>query len=214
MGDDDAGNDTIDGSATEAKQREEKPRVKRQREPTRKPCTIDWGAIKRDWNVGLTAKEIAEKYGVGLSSVYSRAQKDKWPDRETMIQSRPDPETPKAVIQRAIEKAAEKTISQQMPAVNELMRQRLNEWFERILATSDKLQRQIESKAEGHLEVEEIKSLSSSAETIDRVARRTFGLDSPGASTVSVFSVASPSINCPVIDVDALPLASPASVAQ
>lgn len=178
----------------------------------REKGSIDWGPIKRDWNNGVAVAEIREKYGIGLSSIYSQAKRHRWTRRETIIRGKTVPVNPTAVASKAVEKAIETTVSQQVPAIQQAVREKLNVWFQKVLVTTDRLHKQVDEMSEGRLEVEEIKSLSSSLETVDRIARRTFGLDSPAGSTVSVFSVSAPVVSCPVIDVEPIPEATPASV--
>ena len=114
-----------------------------------------------------------------------------------------------------LKETVQREVQLMAPALAAEARRKLNDWFERVLSTTEILHRQISDASSKRLEVEEIKSLSSSLETVDRIARRTFGLDSPtgSASPVSVFSVASPAIACPIIDVDTLPEATPATPA-
>ena len=198
---------TVDTTATEAKE-EREPRGKREK------GSIDWGPIRKDWNGGVSVAEISEKYGLSQSTIYSQAQRHRWPRREILAKGRVAPIKAEVVASKAVEKAIETTVAQQVPAINAVVREKLSAWFEKVLATADRLHSQVDMMSGGRLEVEEIKSLASSLETIDRVSRRTFGLDSPGQSPVSVFSVASPAVLCPVIDVETIPEATPASSPQ
>lgn len=178
----------------------------------REKGSIDWGPIRKDWNGGVSVAEISEKYGLSQSTIYSQSQRHRWPRREILAKGRSAPINAEVVASKAVEKAIETTVAQQVPAINAAVREKLSKWFEKVLSTADRLHSQVDIMSGGRLEVEEIKSLASTLETIDRVSRRTFGLDSPsGAAPVSVFSVASPAIACPIIDVDSLPEATPAT---
>lgn len=201
------GKQPIDATRTEAETQKEEGKQPGRREKG----SIDWGPIKRDWNNGVAVAEIREKYGIGLSSIYSQAKRHRWTRRETIIRGKTIPVNPTAVASKAVEKAIETTVSQQVPAIQQAVREKLNAWFQKVLVTTDRLHKQVDEMSEGRLEVEEIKSLSSSLETVDRIARRTFGLDSPSGSSVSVFSVSAPVVSCPVIDVEPLPEATPAA---
>lgn len=202
---------TVDAAATEAKEGKEPRGEQRER---RAKGSVDWAPIKRDWNNGVAVAEIREKYGIGLSSIYSQAKRHRWARRETIVKGRTVPVSAPAVAAKATEKAIEQAVSAHAPAINSIVREKLAAWFEKVLVTTDRLHKQVDAMSEGRLEVEEIKSLSSSLETVDRIARRTFGLDSPAGSPVSVFSVSAPTISCPVIDVETIPETTPASVPQ
>lgn len=200
------GKQPIDAGPTEAEaQREEGKQPGR-----REKGSIDWGAIKKRWNNGESVGEISQATGVKEATVYSHAMRYRWPKRQMLYGGRKAEVKAPAMVEKAVEKAVEIGVTNQMPAINAAIREKLGQWFEKVLKTTDRLQSQIDSYADGRLEVEEIKSLSSSLETVDRIARRTFGLDSPSGSSVSVFSVAAPVVSCPVIDVEPIPEASSA----
>ena len=197
----------IDAIRTVAETQKEEGKAKGRREKG----SIDWGPIRKDWNGGVSVAEISEKYGLSESTIYSQAQRHRCPKRYLLAKVRQAPINAPVVAAKAVEKAIESTVSQQVPAINAVVREKLAAWFEKVLATADRLHSQVDMMSGGRLEVEEIKSLASTLETIDRVSRRTFGLDSPSGSTVSVFSVAAPTVQCPIIDVEPIPEATPAS---
>jgi hypothetical protein len=198
---------SIDAPVTEAKEGKE-PREKKAK------GSIDWGAIKKRWNNGESVGEISQATGVKEATIYSHAMRYRWPKRQMLGGGRKTTIEAPALVEKAVEKAVETGVATQMPALNAAIREKLSAWFEKVLKTTDRLQSQIDSYADGRLEVEEIKTLSSSLETVDRIARRTFGLDSPSGSPVSVFSVQSPAVLCPVIDVETIPESAPASSPQ
>lgn len=180
---------------------------------------IDWGTVKRLWTSGMSVADIVSATGVKRGSIYSHAERFNWPTREEVRASvatiAPDKVRLPDVALKHADELIKQTVALHAPAVNETVRKRLDEWFQKVLSTVSSLQRQIDAHAERRCEVEEIKSLSSSLEVVDRIARRTFGLDSPsGSAPVSVFSVSSPAIACPIIDIDTLPEATPATAAE
>lgn len=197
----------IDAAATEAKEGKE-PREKKAK------GSIDWAPIRKAWSRGLPVAQIAKEHGVKEMTIYSQANRHRWPKREAVLKGKIATVDPKELAQKAVEKSIEKAVMEQAPAINNAIKEKLNAWFQRVLTTSDKLQSHIDAMADGRLEAEEVKTLSSSLETVDRIARRTFGLDSPAGSPVSVFSVSAPTISCPVIDVEAIPETAPASSPQ
>ena len=198
---------TVDTAATEAKEGKE-PREKKAK------GSIDWAPIRKAWSRGLPVAQIAKEHGVKEMTIYSQANRHRWPKREAVLKGKIATVDPKELAQKAVERSIEKAVIEQAPAINNAIREKLNAWFQRVLTTSDKLQSHIDAMADGRLEAEEVKTLSSSLETVDRIARRTFGLDSPGQSPVSVFSVQSPAVLCPVIDVETIPEATPVSAPQ
>lgn len=198
---------TVDAGCTEAKEGKE-PREKKAK------GSIDWAPIRKAWSRGLPVAQIAKEHGVKEMTIYSQANRHRWPKREAVLKGKIATVDPKELAQKAVERSIEKAVTEQAPAINNAIREKLNAWFQRVLTTSDKLQSHIDSMADGRLEAEEVKTLSSSLETVDRIARRTFGLDAPSGSPVSVFSVSAPTISCPVIDVETIPEATPASSPQ
>jgi transposase-like protein len=198
---------SIDAAGTEAKEGKE-PREKKAK------GSIDWAPIRKAWSRGIPVAQIAKEHGVKEMTIYSQANRHRWPKREAVLKGKIATVDPKELAQKAVERSIEKAVMEQAPAINNAIREKLNAWFQRVLTTSDKLQSHIDAMADGRLEAEEVKTLSSSLETVDRIARRTFGLDSPAGSPVSVFSVQSPAISCPVIDVETIPEATPASSPQ
>jgi hypothetical protein len=198
---------SIDASCTEAKEGKE-PREKKAK------GTIDWAPIRKAWSRGLPVAQIAKEHGVKEMTIYSQANRHRWPKREAVLKGKIATVDPKELAQKAVEKSIEKAVMEQAPAINNAIKEKLNAWFQRVLTTSDKLQSHIDAMADGRLEAEEVKTLSSSLEVVDRIARRTFGLDGPAGSPVSVFSVSAPTITCPVIDVETVPETTSASVPQ
>ena len=202
---------TVDAGRTEAKDGKE-PRGKRGR--TAKRMDVDWVMVKRRYLDGEPAMQIAEELGIPCQTVYSHIRRSKWPKPvPRAIAKTVAPVLAKTVAQQT-QDIVKQEVTSQAPAIAAEARKKLNDWFGKVLRVTDTLHRQIEDASERRCEVEEIKSLASSLETVDRIARRTFGLDSPSGSPVSVFSVQSPAVLCPVIDVETIPEATPASSPQ
>lgn len=207
------GKQPIDAGRTEAEaQRETEGKAKgKGKGRTLKRMDVDWVLVKRRYLDGEPAMQIAAELGIPCQTVYSHIRRSKWPKpAPRAVAKEVAPVLQKTVAQETAE-IVKQEVSAQAPAIAAEARRKLNDWFAKVLRVTDTLHRQIEDAAERRCEVEEIKSLSSSLETVDRIARRTFGLDSPAGSTVSVFSVAAPVVSCPVIDVEPIPEATPAS---
>jgi len=202
---------SIDAGRTEAKEGREQ---RGKRGSTVKRMDVDWMLVKRRWMSGEPAMQIAADMQIPYQTVYSHIRRSKWPKPEPKrVQQAVAPIVQKTVAQETRE-AVQREVAQQAPAIAAETRRRLNEWFESVLRNAGMLQRQIEDASSRRCEVEELKTLSSSLETVDRIARRTFGLDAPAGSPVSVFSVSAPTISCPVIDVETIPEATPVSAPQ
>jgi hypothetical protein len=185
-----------------------------QRKPKRRHH--NWTAIKRCWTAGEPVLDIASRFDLPASSIYVQASRFKWPKRRD-IQAAPvinlGPNL--TSIARITEAALPQIIAQQHSAISAAVKERIRIWFDKTLVAADGLHAQVTSKINGRLDVEEVKSLASSLEVIDRVARRTFGLDSPaGTSAVSGLSVITqPWSGSAIIDVTPEPAQLPA-VAQ
>ena len=202
----------IDAGRTEATgERGEREEARGKREKKAKG-SIDWAPIRKDWSRGLPVAQIAKEHGIKEMTIYSQAHRHRWPKREAILKGKIAVVDPKQIAEKAVEKGIEKAVAEQEPVIKQVVREKLNAWFQRILTTTDKLQTHVDLLADGRLEVEELKSLASTVEVVDRVARRTFGLDSPSGSSVSVFSVSAPTVQCPIIDVEPIPEQVPASV--
>ena len=202
---------SIDATVTEAKEGKE-PRGKRGR--TAKRMDVDWVMVKRRYLDGEPAMQIAEELGIPCQTVYSHIRRSKWPKPAPRAIAKTVAPVLAKTVARQTQDIVKQEVTSQAPAIAAEARKKLNDWFGKVLRVTDTLHRQIEDASERRCEVEEIKSLASSLETVDRIARRTFGLDAPSGSPVSVFSVAAPTITCPVIDVETIPETTPASVPQ
>lgn len=203
----------IDAGRTEAKEGKQEEGKANGKGEKKAKGSIDWAPIRKAWSRGLPVAQIAKEHGIKEMTIYSQANRHRWPKREAVLKGKIAVVDPKQIAEKAVEKGIEKAVAEQEPAIKQVVRERLNAWFQRILTTTDKLQTHVDLLADGRLEVEELKSLASTVEVVDRVARRTFGLDSPAGSSVSVFSVAAPVVSCPVIDVEPISEASSASTA-
>lgn len=181
-----SGNSPLDGSPTEAKPPRKNP-------PRRE---MPWGRIQREWESGASPSAIAHRHGTTYSNLWKRAKKYGW-------QRKPD---------AAIEPAGSQQSppAQQSPenSIRGAVRERLGRHFTRVLDEVEILQRGIGEHSSRRLEVEEIKSLSQSLDLVDRIARRTFGLDAPGGgSPGSLLATVAPAVLCPVIEAEVSPVA-------
>lgn len=199
----------IDAGPTEAETQKEEGKAKGR---TVKRLDIDWPLVKRRFQAGESMLQLSKELNVPANTIYSHIRRHRWNRVERAQAARVIAPAVQKTVAQETEQIVKQEVSMQAPAIAAEARRRLNDWFAKVLKVTDTLHRQIEDAAERRCEVEEIKSLSSSLETVDRIARRTFGLDSPSGSSVSVFSVAAPVVSCPVIDVEALPEASSAGV--
>ena len=153
--------------------------------------SANWDKIRQAWQAGESPTNIARIHRISTDAIYKRSQRDGWPPRPT-----PQPLEPVAV-------SPEKPIASAIKA-------RLGDHFTTVLHTVNILQRGISDHAMRRLEVEEIKTLSNALDTVDKVARRTFGLDSPGGgSPGSLLATVAPAVLCPVVDVDPVPAPLP-----
>lgn len=201
--------ESVDTGPTEAAEQRERGRTKGR---TVKRLDIDWPLVKRRFQAGESMLQLAKELNVPANTIYSHIRRHRWNRVERAQAAKVIAPAVQKTVAQETEQIVKQEVSMQAPAIAAEARRRLNEWFAKVLKVTDTLHRQIEDAAERRCEVEEIKSLSSSLETVDRIARRTFGLDSPAGSTVSVFSVSAPVVSCPVIDVEPLPEASSANV--
>lgn len=203
--------ESVDTGRTEAEAQKEEGKAKGEMVKRRAKGTIDWGPIRKEWMKGCDVAEMASRHGTSPKTIYSQAARRKWPARETVVKAAAVTSRTGEMAGEVVKRSIETSVAEQAPAIAAAVREQLNGWFTKVLRTTDKLQSHVDAMADGRLEVEEVKSLASSLEVVDRVARRTFGLDSPAGSAVSVFSVAAPVVSCPVIDVEPISEATPAS---
>lgn len=207
---------TVDAAATEGEsQRGNKARAPRN--------GANWRAIRKQWSQGYAIKEIARAHGLSEGAIYSRASRAKWPRRtEMIVEGRAMaklPEEPKQPVVEISEKAAKEAadmaiaqaVNAQGMAIQAKVKERIEGWFQVVTTNANRLQEHITEKTAGNLEVEEIKSLSSSLASLHGTMRQVFGLDGPDGSRVAAMITAAPTISCPVIDVETIPEATPAS---
>jgi hypothetical protein len=186
------GKQPIDGEPTEAKAQRYRLRND----------GANWSKIRRQWSQGESPTLIARQHGVAVSSVYKHANKENWPQRPGGVpRKKPDSE--------AIEGNCVATIEPEKPlrsAISLAVKERLSHHFSTVLSTVSILQRGVDEHANRRLEVEELKTLANTLDTVDKVARRTFGLDSPGSgSPGSLLATVAPAVLCPVLDAEPVP---------
>ena len=209
---------SVDTTLTEAKAQKEKAKRLRLDSGT-------WRLIKRLYQEGQSIRLIAEAYGVTESAIYSKATRQDWPRRSVTIAAgkerarvieTPKPEAvkvPEKAVAEAVKEAVQAQVQAQVPALQAKVRERIETWFNVVTSNANRLQEHITDKTCGPLEVEEIKSLSSSLSSLHGTMRQVFGLDGADGCKVAAMITASPAIACPIIDIDSLPEATPATVA-
>lgn len=168
----------------------------------------NWSRIRRQWSQGESPTLIARQHGVAVSSVYKHAHKENWPQRPGGVpKKKPEPEA--STQQDAVMAEPEKSPK---TAISLAVKERLSHHFATVLSTVAILQRGVDEHANRRLEVEELKTLANTLDTVDRIARRTFGLDSPGGgSPGSLLATVAPAVLCPVIDAEPVPAPVPPS---
>lgn len=171
------GNQPLDADPTEAKARKRYP----------KPGTVQWGRIRKEWEAGASPATLAYRHGITYDAVYKRSKREGWEKREPASQQVSQQVSPPAPIQNAV-------------------KERLGRHFQQVLQQVETLQRGIDEHSSRRLEVEELKTLSTTLDNLDRIARRTFGLDGPGGSAPgSLLATVAPAVLCPVVDVEPVP---------
>ena len=165
----------------------------------------DWKTARAEWIAGISVEEIAKRHGVTVPAVYSRCRRERWPKRP----KKPTPPIlPEKLFKAEVETAVKTAVAVQSPAIHAAVKERLGAHLAAVLGTVETLHRSLDYAAGGRLEVEELKSLSSTLDNLDRVARRTFGLDGPsGGSPGSLLATVAPAVLCPVIEAEVAPVA-------
>ena len=177
-----SGNQSIDAGPTEAK-------APRKRHPAR--GETPWGRIRKEWEAGASPSAIAYRYGITYSTLWKRSKRDDWKREATSLQPPAESSQGQQVQQSA-----------EIP-IKGVIRERLGRHFQQVLNQVEILQQGIGEHSSRRLEVEEIKSLSQSLDLVDRIARRTFGLDGPsGGSPGSLLATVAPAVLCPVIEAE------------
>lgn len=187
---------------------------------SRKPRT-DWADIRNAWIAGDSVEDICTQFGTTRNSVYSRSRSDDWPERvgqpvkplAAMTKDRQEKLAHTQVRQAAksVVLSEIRNLGQEVPAI---IKEQIKEHFAATLHTTRQIHRKVDAKVDEADEVEDLRSLSSTLETIDRVARRTFGLDSPDGRNLGALVSCATSVSCPalggsVIDVVPEPVTSP-----
>ena len=171
------GKKPLDADPTE----EKAPRKKHPRQGT-----IQWGRIRKEWEAGGSTTQIAYRHGITYDAIWKRSKREGWvkPEREQTSQQVSQPASPVSVA----------------------VKERLGRHFATVLSQVETLQRGIDEHSCRRLEVEELKTLSTTLDNLDRIARRTFGLDGPGGgSPGSLLATVAPAVLCPVIDAEPVP---------
>jgi len=176
------GKQPVDAASTATKA----PKKERKQYP--KNGSIQWGRIKKEWEAGASPTTLAYRHGITYDAVYKRIKREGWERREP---------------------AAVQEVSQPVnQPIAMAVKERLGRHFQQVLNQVETLQRGIDEHSSRRLEVEELKTLSTTLDNLDRIARRTFGLDGPGGgSPGSLLATVAPAVLCPIIEAEVAPVA-------
>lgn len=134
------------------------------------PLPVDWDALKTLYIKGASFAEIAKRSGISAVAVRAHASRYKWKE---------------AV-------AAASTALQQ--SVTLTWAERGQHWANRVGDVVEKHLAHIERAEPGSMKARDFESLLRVLETLDKIGRRTFGLDSHSASSALALQV---NVNAP-----------------
>lgn len=145
------------------------------------PVDADWTGIRQDYcQNALSVKELAVKYGVNPHTIYKRSVREQWP-------------IPKRVVKDRINRIAKLSVSQKvretMQKVTPALEQAVKEWQERTIGLAGVAREKVAEKLSGELEAEELKTVASTLDVVDRVGRRSLGLDKETSGSSPVGAV-------------------------
>jgi len=130
---------------------------------------VNWDAIKEDYTVKfLSVKEIEEKYGVKPMHLYQVSRRKGW-QRVAGPVGQAARKAAKAVIDQAI--------NRQIAHVRPAVEQAVKEWQDRTLSLAETARAKVGQHLSSELDVEELKTSVATLDTVDKVGRRTLGLD-------------------------------------
>lgn len=178
-------------------------------EPQRaKKGSINWKAVKRRYMEGDGVSQIAKAFGISHSAIYSRIDRYDWPKRKEVLKAPSVPQLqrqrPAGDIANATQQAVCNVVTSELPAIQGKVREQIGKWFDKATRAANLLVDHVEDKANGPLEVEEIKSLSSSLSSLHGTMRQVFGLDGEGGARASMMISASSvtRVDCPIVEAD------------
>jgi len=190
-----------DSTATQRQRKKSKPA------PTRgdwsnRPRT-NWPEAYSLWVAGEPIARIVEATGISESSLRTKASRANWPQRQLFNAQRVAAKEIPKIIERHMEATVKEEVAKAAVGIPRVLQEKIAEHFDRVLKTVKALHGQINDNASKRCEVEEIKSLSSSLDTLDRISRRTFGLDSTdGTKAASLVASSVTRVDCPIVEAD------------
>lgn len=160
----------------------------------------DWPVIRAAWEAGERPVDLAKRFPISPETISNKATKDQW-QRAGLNTTRIASKAIAAnlipqVVQQEVKAAIHEEVAKVTHGIPAAVRAKLEEHFAAVIGTATELHKVIDRKVKGSLEVEEIKSLSSSLLNVDAIKRRAFGLDGPEGQRISaglLMSTATPS---------------------
>lgn len=163
--------------------------------PDASPPRTDYGEIRALFVKGFTLKDLAQRYGLKYESLRSRSSRERWAHTVAV---------------------ARHTVAQ---GVNMALRERATGWVGKIDSYVNRHLEHLATLDPSATDPKTLKTLVETAEIVDRMARRTYGLDeqnTPGATHLHVHAAAPPVAtdglaDCRVIDLTPVKQAEPVS---
>ncbi len=189
---------------------------------SRKPRK-DWPEIQKAWLTGESTEEIAIRFGTTPESIRSKAYQQRWPPKPS---DTPEPlhtmnaQRQASIAHTRVKEAAKSAVISEVrrlgPSIPAILKAEMASYLRSALDTTHALHRKVDAKIEGIEDIEEIQRLASTFETVDRIARRTFGFDGPNGQhvTSNANCIAEPWSGSAVIDVTPEPAQLPAVVQE
>ena len=124
-----------------------------------------WREIQTAYTGGIPLREVARKMGIAPGTILSRAKRDNWTQQAAIAKLQERPELARDLLTPS----SNITTSQ---AVAVTMRERADHYIKRMAGVGERVLPHLEG-----LTPQELLDESDKIDRIDRVARRTFGLD-------------------------------------
>lgn len=165
-----------------------------------------WKRAEEMWAAGESVPAIAQATGIAEPSIYARASRYKWVTRKTLNTKSIIPKAVPAVVERHVEMAVANHVGKTLPTIlPQVIHEKVQQHLSRTLQTVAKLQDRIDEHLTNVTEVEETKSLSSTLDMLDKIARRTYGLDQPGGAAASLGLLSRTAAPvCPIIEAEVI----------
>lgn len=124
-----------------------------------------WREIQTAYTGGIPLREVARKMGISAGTILSRAKRENWTQQAAIAKLKVRPELARDLLAPS----SDITTSQ---AVAATMRERADRYLNRMADVGERVLPHLEG-----LTPQELLEESDKIDRIDRVARRTFGLD-------------------------------------